>query len=112
MPANDQTTQNVLTLILNDSEFKQYLHQELPERSPILISTNGLLSNAIKLEAHNVEFHSTKESDFYINVIEFSIGENRVDFKITYEIEGVTFSGVAVNSNGKWHLQEKNMFES
>lgn len=103
---------DVLSLIISDEEFHQYLHLELPERNPILIATNDKVSNNTHLSGYDVVLHSEKVSELYIELIKFELGGDKVEFEVKYEIEGVTFQGVAARVNKRWILQNKIIFES
>lgn len=102
----------VVGLIISDEEFHQYLHLELPERNPILIATNDKISNTTQLYGYDVVLHSEKVSEIYIELTKFELKSDKVDFEVRYEVEGVTFQGVAAKVNNQWVLQDKTIFES
>lgn len=112
MKLPDTLVNNVFKLILSDEEFHQYLHLELEERSPILIATNHNIPISTKPDGFDVVLHVEKISELYIEVVKFVVESNSVEFEINYEVEGVTFQGVASKKNGQWVIQKKSIFES
>jgi hypothetical protein len=102
----------ILNLILSEEEFQQYLHLDQPNRTPILVATNNNLSLLANPKGFEVILSTSKTSELYINITEFNIKQDQVKFKLDYEIEGVTFEGVATKDIDTWRIKEYSIYES
>jgi len=103
----------IVGLIINHEELERYFHPEVMGRMPLIIATNRLLSLDIGLEKFNrsVEFVESGDTKPHIEFTRFEKQKNTVNFKLVYDVEGVSMMGMAVKELGRWRLQTVELAE-
>ena len=115
MSSNEKAT--LFKMILDHPELQQYLHPEVAQRVPVRVKSNAELGSDLAVEKFGqtikfVDGAGVDEDLPVLEVVTFEISEDRVDFLIRYEVEGVTLRGVLAKEADEWTFEAIEIVET
>ena len=107
----------VIKLIIDNPQLQYYLHPETPGRKPLKIKSNANLGTNITVNKYNqpVEFLDPNAHINGLPVLDIETWDatnDNINFKIHYEIEGVTVQGQIHKIGNYWNVENYSIFEN
>jgi len=114
MTISEENQSKIVTDILNHTDFLPYLHPEAEGRVPVRIVTNGLVSSALNISIFGrpVDIYEQDAISPYIEIDRFELSESEIQFRLTYEIEGIVVVGNARLIGGTYKIENVEVSES
>lgn len=88
-------TSTAVSVILNNPEFRQYIHPEARGRAPVIVVSNGLFGNDIDLSQLDYDTKVVESPTGKTSIVfkELKTVEGLIHFELNYDVEGVAYSG-------------------
>ena len=116
MPSQESDRTEIAQLAINYPPLQAYYHiNDAPDRKPLIIVKNGVLSEALKLTqfGESVQFMTKAEAmnKPYLEFTKFKIGADSAEAELEYSIEGIFVSLVFEHRGGQWVVQSGSLKE-
>jgi len=111
------TKEMLFKMIFNHPDLKQYYHEEVKNRVPVMIKTDDILDSKMHITLFNVPVQfitnnkKLSEETPFFNMNSFNLKENEAIFDIAYKIEGIIIKGKIIKKRNGWRFKEYNIIE-
>ncbi|HBQ61324.1 MAG TPA: hypothetical protein DD671_17355, partial [Balneolaceae bacterium] len=96
----------VIQAVLDADQIENYLHLDLPERTPLYLLKNKFVDETVDLSVKGQKvLLIEEESDSvknYIQFLDLDIGEDKAEFELYYKMENMLIKGRLKRLDGQW----------
>ncbi|MAO63415.1 MAG: hypothetical protein CL666_00290 [Balneola sp.] len=98
----------VIQAVLDADQIENYLHLDLPERTPLYLLKNKFVDETVDLSVKGQKvLLIEEESDSvknYIQFLDLDIGEDKAEFELYYKMENMLIKGRLKRLDGQWQV--------
>ena len=117
IPTHTNTKEMLFRMIFNHPDLKQYYHEEVKNRVPVIIKTDDTLDSKMNITLFNVPVQfitnnkNLSEGTPFFNMNSFNLKEDEAIFDIAYKIEGILIKGKIIKEKNGWRFKEYDIIE-